>query len=287
METPKLVQAKGSFLGGGQRTYTRALWYRQDEADFNANMHDEPLDRIPIRPMAELDEDPYAEGRELEMPAGPTEIEQLRKDFQDPLLAETIKKNWRIGEPVGKSAQALAAEEIRLRNEVRRAVIQAEQQQSLFDTNFARCVPDLYRKAFLTSPEAEQVCASLVPMLLTQSAVSECCQIHVTADQMRRIMYGAGCTLLAEESKVLRGHVQMHAPANENDLYASTYGAKNDESLHCHWNQADNTTAMRIMIFVMPPDNYRIRVVCHEVAANVLCFRTFQFMHPVAGIDAP
>lgn len=281
MDRPKLVQATGSFFGGAPRTYTRAIWYRQDEADFNANMHDEDVRNIQEKPLEDLDEDPYAEGREQEMPAGPGEIEQIRKDFRDPLLLQKVKENWRIGDSVGQTAQMLAAQEIQMRAEVRRAIEQATQQQSLFDTNYARCVPEALRNAFLSTPEAEQVCNALVPMLLTQAAVAEQCQIHLTEQQLMRHMFTTGCTFHNAETRILVGHVAHHAPSDAADLYRGTYGDFSDETLHCHWNGDENTTTMRILVFLMSPDDYQVRLVCHVVDKDVLCFRTFQFMRPL------
>lgn len=298
METARYARASGTF-GGEPRAYTRHVWYRGDEADFDADMH--PLTEA--RSAADLDVDAFAEGRHSDIFEDPGSIAQFRQDVHSARMQAMVKDRWlgaggasTIGGSVvpseasdaaavhdrfrRRTADELAADQVRMRAEVMRAMEDARQQTSLFDTNYARCIPANIVHAFLRTPETEDVCAALVPMLLRQTTLNGAVAGHATEQQMRRIMLQTGCTFASAETRTLPGHIARHAPPAQQDdtLYRGAYHGP-----HAHHNADADTTTVRILVFNVPPDQYQVRLVCLVVghstnAAELLCFRTFQFL---------
>jgi len=277
----RYARASGTF-GGEARTYTRHVWYRGDEADFDADMH--PLTEA--RSAADLDVDAFAEGRHSDIFEDPGSIAQFRQDVHSARMQAMVKDRWlgHAGDADAmherfrrRTADELAADQVRTRAEVLRAIEDARQQTSLFDTNYARCVPANLVDAFLRTPETEDVCAALVPMLLRQTTLNGAVAGHATEQQLRRIMLHTGCTFASAETRTLTGHVARHAPppGQDDTLYRGAYHGP-----HAHHNADADTTTVRLLVFNVPPDQYQVRLVClvADEAKGTLCFRTFQFI---------
>lgn len=275
MEHPNYTRATGAFAGQA-RTYTRHVLYRQDEGDFDANMHDEDVaaawQAMAAAGAAPLDmDDPYAEAGLSIHHEEPGAISQFRTDLHSPYLQSLVQRNLRLGgggdgrgdgsgarnepRPVTQTAEQRRLDQERTRAEIARAMEQARSQQSVLDPEFAAAVPPQVRRKFLATPEAEDVCQQLVPMLLAAAAGAGAL---VTEWQLRRILCRAGCD----------------APAT-----AETRPAAPGHAL-----------PLRLFTALLPPHSYQVRVACDlllredtsggssDESANVLRFRAFQFL---------
>lgn len=242
------------------------MLYSGKDSDYDGDMHETSRARVPVN---ELDVDPYEEGMHREMQETPENIAQFRKDLRDSRLLERVQKNWRSEANTSRVLQSdLEQQQARLREETVRAMRQARNQQSLFDLDYARSVPEAVRGSFLALPQTERVCAALVPMLITQNAPGTTHQTHVTEEAMKRVLLASGCEELSCGPETVHGHASEHEPR--------LIGV----GVHAHFDAASKTTPLRVLVFAVPPDKYRVRVVCHCAPDNLLCFRAFHFLQP-------
>lgn len=268
-------------FGGGNgmtRSYTRHVLYRDDEADYDGDMHETSRE---IRPLAGLYEDPFAEAGYSDLLEDPVLIQQFRSDVQSREMRDIVQRNR-----IGRSELMLRqreAQQVRTRADLLRAVEQSRQQQALLDTAYAHSIPAAQRDAFLAVPEVEHVCAVLVPMMLAHAAGFF---THLTETQLDRVMRAAGCESCSAETRSLPGHINDHRPPPGQDftLYRNSQVAE-----HAHYDEANEATPMRVLTYTLPPDKYAVTVVSHVVATptagsdagdRVLCFRTFHFGRP-------
>ena len=263
------------------RTVTRQTWYPTDDGDYDGTMH-----VVPVTAGAALYEDPYDEGRELEMLETPDVIAQVRADVASDAVRALVQTNWRIrGTTERQAAPALEREQAqaKIRAEVLRAAQRAQEHQYLLDTNWARCIPEAVRPQFLATPETEDVTQALVPLLMLQSAgcgtCTACRPVHLTHDQLQRVVLLTGCEYTRTQWHTLPGHVHGSTPPDD-----TVYGglARDDARVHWHYDAQRDATDLCVMEFTMPPDQYTVRVVSLVAARDVLCFRTFQFGRPAS-----
>jgi len=263
--------ANGTFFDNEPRTFTGHVLYGDKDADYNGEMHEMSRSQVPLD---KLDIDAYEEGKYVEMRERQSSIDQFRSDVLDHRLAERLRKNWRSEANTTRPLHSeLEQQHARLREETLRALRQSRQQESLFDADYLRAVPESVRWQFSTFPQTEQVCAALVPMLIAQNAPGTAHQTHVTEEAMKRVLFASGCSFVSSHPETVDGHVSRHEPR------LTGVGA------HAHYDTKTKTTPVRVLTFSVPPDNYRVRVVCHRVfgepgGEELLCFRTFHFLQP-------
>jgi len=285
---------------GAERTYTRQRLYRRDEADFDPNMHAEPIEKVRagiVQKLSELDEDPYMEAGYIGVDEMPANIEQFRSDLLNPHFLHRVRTNRAVPELLfggedrvvttdDEPTNAIIASirELRLareregrtRSEIIRAMERAHTQRSLFTVDYARCVPDMYVQEFLSGLEANTVCAALVPMLYVRS---DSCRYHMEEGQLRRVLFSVGTHFEHGEYVLLPGHMRAHVPLPPAEN--SWYDDDTLESEHAHYNEDDDTTEMRVLTFQIPTAaadadgrilleqsdaaGYRVKVVCHLV----------------------
>jgi len=304
MTRPVSFTGTGTF-GGAVRAYTRQRLYRFDEADFNAAMHDTPTTRPPpiIRPGTDS-VDPYEEGKYAELVEAPAAIDQFRADAAGAEFQAILARRRAVPSALaGTAAAAPFAQIDRLARQRRVAIVdamaRATAQASLFDVQYAACVPHVHRRAFLASVEISSMCGALLPALLNRH---ESFRAHLPEEHWIRALTNAGGVLESIVTQVLPGHLRAYVPPECRDWYTRDVLA----SPHAHHEAATNTTTVRILTFRLHTDGaatrasgnadddgaldggYRVRVVAHLVGAgaaaparqtpDVLCFRAFQFL---------
>jgi len=308
MDRPKSFRAASNGFFGDERVYTRQRLYRHDDADFRAELHPTSRDPDAVR-TADLDEDPYAEAGYVGFEEKDAAKEQFRSDIADDRFLQMVQRN-RITPTTDETAKTHSAgnsiasyreleqerkRELRVRDEIVRAMERSERQSSMFTVMYAACVPNEYVAEFLFGIEAGSVCRVLKPMLLIRA---NHLRYHMEESQLRRVLFDVGCQYEHGKTLELKGHMRQHVPLPpaENSWYTEDIV----ESEHAHFDERSETTTMRILTFQIETPaastedalhhdstdaaGYRVKVICHMVqqhrdkdALNVLCFRTFHF----------